>query len=260
MNDYHIHTPLCHHAIGTPLQYLQAAEKLGLTEIGFADHNPMPAYFDQWRMSVDDLPRYIEMIEETQSSSIPVRIGLECDYIRGYESWIEQVAAKYPWDYLIGSVHYISPGWAVDDPQYLSRFTDYPVEEIWDLYWKHYLEAIKSELFDFVAHPDLPKKFGYRPKGDLGRYYEPAIRALVDHRLAYEINTAGLRKEAEEIYPAYAFIELAGKAGVPVLINSDAHAPEEVGHQFGFARELARKAGYNNTVRFEKRRRIETDF
>ena len=50
--DYHIHTTLCHHAVGDPIEYVQAAQRAGLTEIGFADHNPMPEQFDGWRMSI----------------------------------------------------------------------------------------------------------------------------------------------------------------------------------------------------------------
>jgi histidinol-phosphatase (PHP family) len=257
--DYHLHTPLCRHAIGAPGDYVQAAKEAGLTEIGFADHNPMPAYFDDWRMSIEELPLYFEMVEKAGSPDFPVRLGCECDFISGNESWIEELAAKVPWDYLIGSVHYIAPGWDVDNPKYIARFDEHSAEAIWDLYWKNYLRCIESGLFDFVAHPDLPKKFGHRPGGDLRRYYEPVIEALKRHDIAYEMNTAGLRKAAGEIYPALQFVELAQQAGVPMLINSYAHAPEEVGSGFDAARELAKQAGYTKVSRFEGRRRFEVD-
>jgi histidinol-phosphatase (PHP family) len=219
----------------------------------------MPEPFDDWRMDADQLPAYLDFVAEARASGFPVRLGLECDFIPGYESWIERLAGQVPWDYLIGSVHYIAPGWDVDNPKHLNRFTQYPVEEIWDLYWKQYVACIETGLFDFVAHPDLPKKFGYRPPGDLQRYYEPAIAALVRHKVGYEINTAGLRKGAGEVYPAYGFIELAAKANVAVIINSDAHAPSEVGYQFDLAQKLAHSAGYSRTVRFAERKRIEVD-
>ena len=144
---------------------MRAAQRAGLTEIGFADHNPMPEHFDEWRMSIEDLPRYLEMVEEARSTGFPIRLGLECDFIEGYESWIETLAGKAPWDYLIGSVHYIAPGWDVDNPKYLSRFKEYPVEEIWALYWKHYVRCIESGLFDFVAHPDLAEEVWVSPPG-----------------------------------------------------------------------------------------------
>ncbi len=257
--DYHIHTPLCHHAVGEPIDYVRAARGAGLTEIGFADHNPMPERFDDWRMSLDDLPRYIEMVKEVDSAEFPVRLGLECDFVEGYESWIEKITGRASWDYLIGSVHYIAPGWDVDNPKYLSRFKEHPVEEIWGLYWEHYIQCIESGLFDFVAHPDLPKKFGYRPEGDLRRYYEPAVEALSRRKVAFEINTAGLRKQVKEAYPAFDFVKLANEAGVALVINSDAHAPEEVGYGFDAARDLAWRAGYTKVCRFEKRHRVEVD-
>jgi histidinol-phosphatase (PHP family) len=258
-SDYHLHTPLCHHAVGHPDKYVQAAKKAGLTEIGFSDHNPMPNYFDDWRMSIEELPLYFEMVRNAGSKDFPVRLGCECDFISGKERWIERLANMAAWDYLIGSVHYIAPGWDVDNPRYLARFAEQSTEGIWDLYWKNYLRCIESGLFDFVAHPDLPKKFGHRPGGDLRRYYEPVIEALRKHHVAFEVNTAGLRKPVAEIYPAFQFLTLAQEAGVPMLINSDAHAPEEVGFGFDQARAFAKEAGYKKVSRFERRQRFEVD-
>ena len=79
----------------------------------------------------------------------------------------------------------------------------------------------------FVAHPDLPKKVGFRPAGDVRRYYEPAVAALAETSAPFEINTAGWRKDCREQYPAREFLDLAHTAGIPLLINSDAHAVAE---------------------------------
>lgn len=257
-SDYHVHTPLCHHAEGWPIEFAQRALELGLGELGFADHNPMPTQFDRWRMALEDLPRYLESVEEARARfpQLPIRIGLECDFIAGHEDWVEKLASMAEWDFIIGSVHYLPSGWAVDDPQYLSRFKGGDVEEIWASYWKTYEQAIRTELFDFVAHPDLPKKFGFRPTGDLCRYYEPVISALSDTGTAFEINTAGLRKECAELYPAPDFVEMANAAGVPVLINSDSHAVGELCAGFHQAESLIRKSGYTSVSRFVKRERV----
>ena len=102
----------------------------------------------------------------------------------------------------------------------------------------------------------MPKKFGYRPKGDLRRYYEPAIEALREANIVFEINTAGLRKPAKEIYPAQEFLELACQAGVPLVINSDSHSPGEIGAGFDVATARAREAGYRQVVRWRLRERI----
>lgn len=257
LSDYHVHTPLCHHAQGWPIDFAQRAVELGLGELGFADHNPMPTQFDKWRMSLDDLPRYIDAVSEVRDRfpQLNIKLGLECDYIAGKQDWIEELAGMAKWDFLIGSVHYLPSGWAVDDPQYISRFRGSAIEEIWSNYWRTYVDAIESDLFDFVAHPDLPKKFGFRPPGDLTRYYEPVIKALAEHDTPFEINTAGLRKECTELYPANDFLALAAKAGVPILINSDAHDPAELCAGFEQAVTAAKAAGFQHTVRFTQRER-----
>lgn len=256
--DYHVHTPLCRHAVGEPLEYVRAAQARGLAEIGFSDHCPMdgPEPFDDWRMLRAELPRYLEMILEARACAAPypVRLGLECDFIAGREKWVEELAAAAPWDYLIGSVHYLAPGWDVDNPKHLSRFEASPgaVAEIWTLYWREFNACARSGLFDILAHPDLVKKFGHRPPGDLRRFYEPAIEAIVAGGSAIEISTAGLRRPVGELYPAPGFLALARAAGVPVVLSSDAHAPEEVGADF---KRAAQAAGDAQTVRFEARKR-----
>ena len=260
LTDYHTHTPLCHHAAGWPIDYARVAVERGLAELGFADHSPMPVAlepFDDWRMSLADLPRYFDAVEQARAAfpQLPIRLGLEVDYIAGHEAWIEELAGMADWDFLIGSVHYLAPGWDVDNPAHLSRFQTQPVAEIWQLYFDAYERCIRSGLFDFVAHPDLPKKFGHRPEGDLRRYYDPVIAALAETGTAFEINTAGLRKPAGECYPSREFLKLASEAGVGLLINSDAHAPEEVGAGFETALALAKEAGFAEVVRFEGRKK-----
>lgn len=256
--DYHTHTPLCHHAVGTPTEYTRAAIAKGLAEIGFSDHNPMPERFDDWRMTLEDFPEYLESVEAARSEfpAFPIRLGLECDFLQGGEAWIGETAGMAEWDYLIGSVHYISDGCAVDDPKHLSRWqTVAEVEEMWDAYWRLYERCVRSRMFDIHAHPDLAKRFGLRPSGDLRRYFEPVIQALVDTGGVMEVSTAGLRKDVGEIYPAREMLEMAFSGGVPIVINSDAHAPEEVGADFDQALKLVRSVGYTTTVRFKNRKR-----
>ncbi len=255
--DYHTHTPLCKHAEGHPSEYAARAVELGLPELGLSDHSPMREHFDDWRMAWEEFPQYLDMVEEARAAHpvLPIRLGLEVDYLQGGEAWVEELARQADFDYFIGSVHYIAPGWDVDNPKYISRFTEGSVEDIWKLYFDLYEKAIRSRLFDFMGHPDLPKKFGHRPSGDLRPYYEPVIQALADTDTAFEINTAGLRKDVREMYPARAFLEMAHSAGVPLLINSDAHHPSEVGADFASALELARDVGYTHSARFHKRQR-----
>ncbi len=254
--DYHTHTPLCRHADGWPIDLARVAAERGLGELGFADHNPMPEPFDDWHMLIEELPRYIESVQEARAAfpQLTIKIGLECDYLPGYESWIEKLAGMHDWDYLIGSVHYLPGGWEVDHPKYISRHTD-NADEVWATYWQTYERCVRSRLFDFVGHPDLPKKFGIRPGGELRRFYEPTIAALVETNTPFEINTAGWRKECAEQYPAAHFITMAQAAGIPLLINSDAHRPGDVAADFDKAVALAKDCGYTSTLRFTRRQR-----
>ena len=238
------------------MELARVASERGLGELGFADHSPMAEPFDDWRMLIGELPRYVDAVAEARAAfpQLNIKLGLECDFIAGHEGWIEKLAGMADWDFLIGSVHYLPGGWEVDHPKYLSRHEG-NAEEIWENYWALYVRCIRSGLFDFVAHPDLPKKFGIRPPGDLRRYYEPTIAALAECRVPFEINTAGWRKECAEQYPARQFLELAHAASIPLLINSDAHAPAEVAANFPEATALAQEIGWTHTLRFTKRNR-----
>jgi histidinol-phosphatase (PHP family) len=258
LTDYHVHTPLCRHAEGWPVEMAARAEALGLAELGFADHNPMPAPFDDWRMLREELPQYLEQVEVARRRfpNLPIRLGLEMDFLDRCEAWWEELRGAAAWDFWIGSVHYLADGMEVDNPKYLSRYRESDPAVVWAAYWERYERCIRSGWFDFVAHPDLPKKFGFFPGGDLRRFYEPAIQALVDTGLAYEINTAGLRKDCRELYPARQFAVLAREAGVPVLVNSDAHAVAELGAGYAEALALLREVGYTEVVRFEAGRRV----
>lgn len=125
LTDCHTHTPLCLHAEGNLADYMRSVSASGLAEIGFSDRNPMPGRFDEWRMALAELPEYLESVAAAHSEfpDFPVRLGLGCDYLECGESWIHETARMAEWDYLIGSVHYIHDGCAVDDPKHLSGWT-----------------------------------------------------------------------------------------------------------------------------------------
>ncbi len=256
--DYHTHTPLCRHAGGEPESFVDAALAAGLTEYGVSDHAPVrPEPFDDWRMLEAELPRYCEWIERARQHAgdrIPIRAGLECDWLEGCEPWIDDLASRCQWDYLIGSVHYLG-NWDFDNPKWLGRWAESDVEAVWSQYWATYAKMAESGFFDILGHPDLVKKFAHRPPGDLNRYYEPAVDAIAASGGVIELNTAGWHKPCVEAYPAMGFLELACSAGVPLVISSDAHAPHEVARDFARAIGLAKAAGYGETQLFDKRRR-----
>jgi len=256
--DYHMHTPLCNHAVGEPTELAAHAVKIGLTEIGFSDHNPMKRDdFDDWHMKASELDEYVEKVNKARRDhpNLVIKLAMEVDYLPGYEDWIRDLAARHPWDYLIGAVHYVSDSWDLDNPKKLSEWKLRDPMEVWTTYFERLTMAAESGLFEIIAHADLCKKFCFYPKEDCTPLYTRFLEAAKRHDVAMELNTAGLRKDCKEIYPSASIVNLAAKLGVPITFASDAHAPTEVGMNFAEAVELARSAGYTECCRFTQRKR-----
>jgi histidinol-phosphatase (PHP family) len=256
-----MHTPLCRHASGEPAEYAARALALGLDEIGFSDHSPMRRDdFDNWRMRLDQLDEYVEKVRRTQRDfpNLTVKMALEVDFLPGHQDWIRSLAARHPWDYLIGSVHYVSDSWAVDNPESIANWKTRDAFEVWSVYFQRLGEAAESGLFEIIGHADLPKKFNIYPAQDCTPLFQRFLDRAARCNVAIELNTAGLRKDCREIYPSRAFLELAAQRHIPITFGSDAHKPEEVGSGFAAAVNLARAAGYGKWRRFAGRKFTET--
>ena len=261
--DYHMHTPLCRHAAGEPVEYARRAVEIGLTEIGFTDHSPMARDdFDDWRMLSSQLDDYVAKVRLAQQTfpQLTIRLGLEVDYLPGHEEWIRQLAARHSWDYFIGSVHYISESFDIDNPAKLSEWKKRDPLEVWTVYFERLAMAAKSRLFEIIGHADLPKKFGIRPADDVRPLYEAFTSAAAEAGCAIELNTAGLRKDCREIYPSAGLLQIAHRKKIPITFGSDAHAPGEVGMNFADAVSLARSVGYTETRRFNRRQHESIPF
>jgi histidinol-phosphatase (PHP family) len=256
--DYHMHTPLCRHATGAPTAYAAQAVRLGFTEIGFSDHSPMREDdFDDWRMRNDQLDEYVALVRQAQREhpQLTIRLALEVDFLPDRVAWIRELASRHPWDYLIGSVHYVSGGWDIDSPFKRELWEKSDVDAVWAEYFDRLTQAAASGLFEIIGHADLPKKFRHFPTRDMTPLVAKLLDACRTTDTAIELNTAGLRKDCREIYPSRAILELAHAQGVAITFGSDAHAPEEVGADFAPALKLARDVGFTRTRRFAQRRK-----
>jgi histidinol-phosphatase (PHP family) len=239
------------------------AVRLGFAEIGFSEHNPMPRDdWDEWHLHQADLEVYVEQVLRARREfpQLAIKLALEVDFIPGQEEWIRALAARYPWDYLIGAVHYVSDSWALDNPHRISEWKTRDPFEVWSLYFERLAMAAESGLFDIVAHADLCKKFCFIPKQDCTPLHVRLLDAVQRSGMALELNTAGLRKECREIYPAPSILKLAAQRKIPITFGSDAHAPAEVGANFSEATALAREFGYTHSCRFTGRRREMAPF
>jgi histidinol-phosphatase (PHP family) len=257
--DYHMHLrnpreQIAHETWAVD-PFVERAREAGVDEIGFTEH---VYYFKQtrslWTVSyqtercVYDLDAYVDAILHARERGLPVKLGLEVDYVPGREDETRALLAPYPWDYLLGSVHFID-GYGVDgEPRLIDAVG---VEETWRRYFETLARAARSGLFDSLSHPDLVKISGER----VDRFDYAAIAdAIAEAGVAVEVSTAGLRKPVGELYPHPDFLAALHDRGVPVTTGSDAHMPELVGRDFDRARELLRSAGYETVTVFERRR------
>jgi histidinol-phosphatase (PHP family) len=260
--DYHIHTPRCGHASGELRDYVRAAQGAGLAEMGFADHFPLLHLRDaHLTMDLEEMPLYIAEVEGLRADfpDLPIRLGIEADYVPEVLCELEELLGRYSFDYVYGSVHYVD-GWAFDDPRCLGGYEGRDIHHLYRRYFETLADAAECGLFDALPHPDLVKKFGFRPEEDLGDIYLECLERIAATGLAVEINTSGLRRPVREIYPAPAFLGLCRELGIPVTLGSDAHAPEEVASDFHLALALLEEAGYDTITLFRERRAEQKPF
>jgi len=255
--DYHIHTKLCNHAVGEMEEYVERAISLGIEEMGFSDHMPvMPE--PHLCMSFDELPLYVGRVldlREKYKHSITIRLGCEMDIVHERMDEINGIIAAYPFDYVIGSLHYLD-GWPFDQEQYRDVYEKRDLFEIYESYFDAVIRAAETGIHDVVGHIDVIKCMGYRPDADITGLYRKVAETLRARNLVYEINTSGFDKAAGEQFPSAAFIRILREYDVPVTIGSDSHKPEHVGRHFSRITGLLLDCGYENVVTFDRRKRI----
>jgi histidinol-phosphatase (PHP family) len=268
LTDYHLHlrsdaleaSAAEHFTPANAQRYRDAARARGIEELGVSEHVYRFAQaLEVWRhpfwvqQANDDLDAYCAFVREQTD----LRLGIEADFVPGAEERLASLLDARDFDYVVGSVHFLSDG-AVDMDDYSVWKTAADPEKVWERYFQTLGQAAASGLFDVLAHPDLVKVWGAqrpRPRGDLRRFYELALEGIAASGIAVEVSTAGLRKRAGEIYPAPAFLEMCVQAGAPVALSSDAHRPEDVGADYDRALELLGRAGVGELCVFDRRRR-----
>lgn len=259
--------------------YRLRAKQLGLTEVGIVDHlyrfREYKPYFEQnmhiendelgklqrtWldqvcTTSIDEFVSFIQSQKPIwEADGIALRLGIEADYFVGGETVLAPMIASYPWDHVIGSVHF-AEGWGFDNPDTQERFAQSDLQALYEQTFQVVERAIGSGLFDIVAHLDNLKVFGHRPPEEaMVPLYQRIARALRDHKVATEINT-GLyyRYPVREMCPSYRFLQILHEHGVPITTSSDSHFPDHLGSHLDGARKLLYKAGYRELATFERR-------
>jgi len=250
--DYHMHTTFSD-GRSEMAEFVDEAVRKGIDEIGFSDHIFLRK--EDWSMDWADLTKYVSSISELNTTSqISIKAGLEVEFVPcGMEGLMEMIN-RFDFDYLMGSVHYIGD-WQFDNEKQIEEWKRRDVTQVYEQYYDLVQTMAKTQLFDFVGHLDLVKKFNHRPNRDIQDLLLETVKTIGKSGMCIEVNTGGLRKPCREVYPSEKLLKICFDNGLPITFGSDAHSPEDVGADFDKAVNLARRVGYVEMVRFTKRNR-----
>jgi histidinol-phosphatase (PHP family) len=249
--NYHTHSFYCDGKAHFE-EFIQKAIQLNYSEIGFSSHAPT-VFEASWQMKKEKLFQYLEELEILKNKYlgiISIKSGLEVDYIESVSG--PSYFREYNLDYIIGSVHYI-----MCDESCNSYFTiDASAEEfakgvkmfggdvakIVKTYYSAIKKMIINDAPDIVGHIDLIKKFNRNNAffDEAEQWYvselEEVVAVLLSRPITVEINTRGYYKGlTEEFYPSDIFLRKIIKSKIPVIINTDAHHPDELNLGFSLA-------------------------
>jgi histidinol-phosphatase (PHP family) len=255
LRDGHIHTPFCPHGSRDSFeQYIERAIQLGYKDISFTEHAPLPATFvdpvpaQDSAMPLSQLESYLVTLQNLKyryKSDITIRVGLEVDFIAGYEEetarFLETIGPEL--DDSILSVHFLP----LDD-QYVC--IDYSadmfskiiqafgsIDRVYEAYYQVLLQSIAADLGPYkprrIGHMTLIQKF--QKQFPCSVSLKEHILSILDEiqRRRYEIdyNGAGVKKPlCQEPYPPHWVIAEAIKRNIPLIYGSDAHCAGDL-HQ-----------------------------
>ncbi len=286
MLDYHLH--LWPHgdsdtwlSVDQIADYCEHAAAHGVTEIAITEHlfrfrqaadvvgrfweaaDPDPAmqasmasYFDHHARN--DLDRYVDLVLEAKRQGLPVKVGMEVDYYRGQMDSVGELLSQYPFDVLLGSVHWIG-AWRfddLDDALQMSKWEAQTVDACWDAYTGAMEELAATKTCDVLAHPDLIKVAGRVPQNPV-EWWDRLAEAASATGMAAELSTAGFRKPIGEQYPSTPLLDRFVAAGVPMTTASDAHRVGDVSDRVQDLAAIASAAGLTTLASFDGR--IRTD-
>ena len=244
--DYHLHVvahgdrPM---TVENILAYCEVARERGILQMGITEHD---RYLDDI-----DVAAFQEAREKTD---VELRLGIEIDFVPGKEERMDHDSSALPYDYVIGSVHRVE-GEEVDRATDQTIYERLDTFDLYEAYYANVRDAALSGRFEVLGHPDLIKIFRRFPDRDITGMLEETADAVAESGIVVDVNAAGLRKPVGEIYPSRKLLEMFYRRGVPIILSSDAHAPDQVGMGYDRSLPLVRDVGYREVVTFSERER-----
>jgi histidinol-phosphatase (PHP family) len=224
-------------------------------KFGHEPTSPVLAQYLDWH-GRNSLERYVELAQRAKDEGLPVKIGLEVDYYKDQMDIVSPILAQYPFDVLIGSVHWLG-SWQFDDYEVPTHFHEWTVRDV-DQCWADYTVAIEelaaANAVDVLAHVDLIKVAGFQAS-DRAPFWDLMASAAAGADLSVECSSAGWKKPVGEQYPSEGLIERLVAQGVTFTTASDAHSLERVGERADDLADLLESHGVTQLASYSARRR-----
>ncbi len=271
MMDYnlHLHTVFSD-GKAVPEEYVRKALELGFRALGFTEHSPLP-FSTPFSLKTEKAEAYVRetaRLKEMYRGHIQLYRALEFDFIPGFSEDLAGWRQKLQLDYAIGSVHLVRPGqneelWFIDGPDRnryddgLNRLFGGDIRKAVKTYYHQVNRMIETQPFEILGHLDKIKMH------NAGRYFhedEKWYRRLVTETLqlvkakgaVVEVNTRGMyKKRADTLFPDHETLRQVKEMGIPVLITSDAHHPDEMNLLMDFAEKRLLETGIRAVVFFD---------
>ena len=193
------------------------------------------------------LAEYIAFMNLLKGRGHPVKTGIEVCNFRDHDA-VRRILGGYDFDYIIGSVHFLR-GWGYDFADIKSVWDEHKLEDIYLWYTEAVEDLCASGLYDILGHPFNIRLFRHFPDFDVQPYLERVASALRKANMAVDINTGTLyRYPVAEISPFPAFMKVARQYGLPIILSSDAHRPEDCGRYIDEAAQYAYGFGYDQVM------------
>lgn len=250
--DFHTHT--CRdHARGTPAEMAAEAARMGMSALGMVGHAQMEFFCDYAMTPEAERTFLAEMdaLKAQYAGQLDLFCGIELDYY--------SLPTNLPYDYRIGSVHYIkSEGQVISvdaDPDELvedvHRYCGGDFQRLYQIYYETVAGILEKTDADIVGHIDLISKFN--ETGQMFSMEDPAYRraaldavdALLEKDRLFEINTGAISRGCRTTpYPAPWILKEIHDRGGRIILSSDAHETTTMLFQFDQSVELAKSVGF----------------
>ena len=254
LSDLHVHTSRDHGHNSAAEMAAQAARQ-GLQTLGLVGHAAaeFPCHY---AMTEDNEAAFLAetaALKQQYAGTLDLYCGIELDYY--------SLPTGKPYDYRIGSVHYIKHGdevISVDSaPRELIDAAEHRFGGDWAalcrLYYANVADLGRKFAPQIIGHFDLITKFNEADclfSTDERRYRHAALEA-VDSLLAaeplFEINTGAISRGCRVTpYPAPFILRHIQERGGRILLSSDAHSTAHLLYGFDAAAELAKSCGFDS--------------